>query len=257
VIGREQRFRPGLSAAERAYVALFGMPVVGLRVRARNLLALLPTEVRPRLVLDAGSGPGVITHLLARRYPAAQVVGIDRSPRELRDSLAVARRAATGNVSYVCADVRSMPFASQFDLAVAIDVLEHLVNDEAALAALAAVLRPNARLVLHVPALYRRYPVLARRLNFEVPTHVRPGYEPAALATMVRGAGLEILSCGFTYGLLETLANNASYRITRARKENKRVYAVAFPVLNLLSWLGRRARPSRLGAGVYLVARAP
>ena len=52
----------------------------------------------------------------------------------------------------------------------------------------------------------------------------------------------------------ETLANNISYMITHARMENKALYALAFPFLNLMSWLGRGARPKKLGAGIYVVA---
>jgi hypothetical protein len=42
--------------------------------------------------------------------------------------------------------------------------------------------------------------------------------------------------------------------ITRARKQNKVIYSVAFPFLHLISWFGARARPKRLGAGIYVIA---
>ncbi|HWL57785.1 MAG TPA: trans-aconitate 2-methyltransferase [Paracoccus sp. (in: a-proteobacteria)] len=54
---------------------------------ARDLLNAVPVE-RPDLVVDLGSGPGNSTALLARRYPAARIVGIDSDP----DMIATARR---------------------------------------------------------------------------------------------------------------------------------------------------------------------
>ena len=36
--------------------------------------------------------------------------------------------------------------------------------------------------------------------------------------------------------------------------KNKNLYALIFPVLNAISLLGARARPIKLGAGVYVVA---
>jgi hypothetical protein len=36
--------------------------------------------------------------------------------------------------------------------------------------------------------------------------------------------------------------------------QNKLLYAFAFPIMNLISWFGARARPKNLGAGVYIIA---
>jgi hypothetical protein len=109
--------------------------------------------------------------------------------------------------------------------------------------------------VLHVPALYRRYPVWKKSLNFDVETHVRPGYASDEIEEKVQQAGFFIQESGFTYGFWETLANNLSYMITRARKQNKMLYALAFPFLHLISLLGYRARPDSLGAGVFIIGK--
>jgi SAM-dependent methyltransferase len=135
-----------------------------------------------------------------------------------------------------------------------VDILEHIEDDDAALRALYRVLRNGGVLVLHVPTLYRRYPIWKKSLNFDVETHVRPGYELRDILQKVQRAGFSILENGHTYGFLETIANNISYMITRARMQNKNLYALAFPFLNALSWFGARARPKELGAGIYVVA---
>jgi hypothetical protein len=111
--------------------------------------------------------------------------------------------------------------------------------------------------VLHVPALYRRYPLWKKSLNFDVETHVRAGYELEVIRERIERAGYAIREIGYTYGFWETLANNVSYMITRARMQNKGLYAVAFPVLCLISLFGYRARPKTLGAGVFAVAEKP
>jgi hypothetical protein len=36
--------------------------------------------------------------------------------------------------------------------------------------------------------------------------------------------------------------------------QNKLLYAFAFPIMNLISWFGARARPKNLGAAVYIIA---
>ena len=112
-------------------------------------------------------------------------------------------------------------------------------------------------MILHVPAKYRRYPVFKKSLNFNVPSHVRPGYTLDRLKELVDETRLKILKEGHTFGFLETLANNIGYMITRAEKRNRIAYALAFPFLNFIGWTGSRSRAGPLGAGVYIVGRNP
>ena len=134
------------------------------------------------------------------------------------------------------------------------DILEHIEDDLEAIKVLFRLITPGGILLLHIPSLYRRYPVWRKRVNFDVPTHVRRGYEPYEIQKKVRQAGFTIIDTGFTYGFWETLANNISYMITRARMQNKILYSFAFPLLYLISWFGPRARPKDLGAGIFIVA---
>ena len=253
-IGSELAYHPEYSLIQRVYIRLIGVPIVGLRIRARNIFSLIPENRSYHEILDAGSGLGVFSFQLARCFPQANVLGIDLIGGMVRSAEYIRAKAGIPNVKFKTADIASMSEEGQFDLAVCVDILEHIEDDDAALRALYRVLRNGGVLVLHVPTLYRRYPIWKKSLNFDVETHVRPGYELRDILQKVERAGFSILENGHTYGFLETIANNISYMITRARMQNKNLYALAFPFLNALSWFGARARPKELGAGIYVVA---
>jgi len=253
-IGQEQIHHPLYSPLEKLYIQLFGMPIVGLRIRARNVFSLIPTGRTYSRILDAGSGPGVFSFELARRFPESHVTGIDLLSEQVSACRRIADAIHATNVEFREAAIQELAVSNHYDLILCVDILEHISDDRSALQQLYEVTAHTGILVLHVPALHRRYPVWRKALNFDVASHVRTGYAPADITHKVEQAGFRIRSSGFTYGFLETLANNISYMITRARMENKTVYALAFPFLNLMSWAGKGARPKKLGAGVFVVA---
>jgi SAM-dependent methyltransferase len=191
---------------------------------------------------------------MSRQFPDAEVLGIDFQKESVEACLHVKNKIRLQNVNFKKSSIENLSERNYFDLIICVDILEHIEDDLAALESLFSATLPGGILLLHVPSLYRRYPVWKKRINFDVPTHLRPGYLPEDIIFKVNEAGFTIRDWGFTYGFLETLANNISYMITRARKDNKILYSIAFPALNLMSMIGARARPKRLGAGIFVVA---
>lgn len=252
--GAEQALDPSLSTLERAYVRLLGVPVNGLRIRLRRVLPL--TRGPHRRILDAGSGVGVFTMELAKEHPDAEVVGVELEECLVERGNLIARRAGLENCRFVRGDVTDLPMEEEFDLVVSVDNLEHVEDDVGALRNLRAALVPGGTLVLHTPGYYRRWPVFRKRVNFDVPGHVRPGYHADDLVEKLERAGLVVDDVRHTYGFLETVTNNISYLITGAERKNRPLYALVFPFLLAVSYLGRRSRPS-WGAGVLATARRP
>jgi SAM-dependent methyltransferase len=254
MLGREQIHNPAHSLLEKAYIAAFGMPIVGLRIRARNIFSLIPKDRGYENILDAGSGPGVFSFELARRYSGASVIGIDLLKESIDQCQAIAGHVYAPNLAFKHTTIEDYRCDEGHDLIVSVDMLEHIEDDAAILRKFSELMRNNGTLVVHVPAMYRRYPVFKKSVNLDVRTHVRPGYTIENIKMKVKAAGFEIEQCGYTYGFWETLANNLSYMITGAKMQNKALYAIAFPFLMTISLFGYKARPKELGAGVYVVA---
>ena len=98
----------------------------------------------PLDILDVGCGTGAMSARLTR---FGRVVSADFSPLALEFS----RRRGLQHL--VSADAMRLPFASSaFDLAIAMDILEHLSDDKAALCELFRTLKPGGRLIATVPA---------------------------------------------------------------------------------------------------------
>jgi SAM-dependent methyltransferase len=252
--GRELSLDPGRSRFERMYANLLGAPANGLRIRLRRVLPA--TKGSYRAILDAGCGSGVFSFELAKQHPEAQVTGVELEPDLVARANEMARCASLENVRFEQGDVTKLDFDGEFDLVVSVDNFEHVEDDIGAMRTLLQALRPGGRLVAHVPGYERRWILLRRRVNFDVPGHVRPGYRAEQLVARLREAGFEVTSHQYTYGAIETFTNNISYLITGADQRRKMQYAAVFPVLLAVSYLGKFSKP-RWGAGVLATARRP
>jgi 2-polyprenyl-3-methyl-5-hydroxy-6-metoxy-1,4-benzoquinol methylase len=101
----------------------------------------------PSSVLDVGCGEGVLTLQWAERLGDRRVVGIDLDDPKLRAEWDQRRRP---NLEFRAEEATRLTFADdEFDLAAAIEVLEHVPEPEATLAEMARVARNH--LLVSVP----------------------------------------------------------------------------------------------------------
>ena len=251
MLGKEIAFDRSLSRLERLYIKIFGIPINGLRNRARRVLPLISN--RYKRILDSGCGQGVFTFEIARRLPESTVTGLDIDKTLIERNRHIAEITGLKNCNFKYQDIAETPLEGQYDLVLSIDVLEHIVDDEKVLKKYYNALNPGGDMLLHVPAYYRHWFFFKWKVNFEVEGHVRPGYRMEDIVKKVEDAGFIILEKLYTYGWLETISNNISYVITGSKMKNKFLYAFVFPILLLISWSGRNSKPSQ-GAGILIKA---
>jgi SAM-dependent methyltransferase len=113
-------------------------PVVRrLMDRFHSDLDALWAKAEPRSVLDVGCGEGVLTHEWAGRLGDARIVGIDLDDPKLAAEWETRRRQ---NLEYRVEEATRLSFADdEFDVATAIEVLEHVPDPEATVAEMARV----------------------------------------------------------------------------------------------------------------------
>jgi SAM-dependent methyltransferase len=133
---------------EQAYAEMYELEDRHWWFRGRRALiwALLHQTTLPEkpALLDAGCGTGRNLVEFGSLGPAT---GVDPSV----DAVAFCHRRGLENVR--CAGLEDLPFDDgQFDLFLACDVLEHIEDDNAALAELRRVAATDAHLVITVPA---------------------------------------------------------------------------------------------------------
>ncbi|AZE59022.1 MULTISPECIES: methyltransferase domain-containing protein [Pseudomonas fluorescens group] len=118
------------------------------RLRERPVLELLDrmTSLQPRRIYDLGCGTGIATQLLAKRWPEAELIGIDSSSQMLSEASYLPIKA----LWYRC-DVQHWQAEQPADLLFAAAVLHFINGHETLLPRLLAQLRPGGCLASHMP----------------------------------------------------------------------------------------------------------
>jgi ubiquinone/menaquinone biosynthesis C-methylase UbiE len=176
----------------------------------------------------------------------------------------------------------SLPFANQqFDCVVAIDVLEHLDEDQSFLQEIKRVLRPGGQAIVTVPN--GDPELLANRIKWqvgmtpEVYGHTRAGYTVAELSQSVRQAGLNPVGQGgysrFFTEMMELIINFGYVFVLSRKKKGEpsgqiapttsgelkthgaayKIYGVLYPIMRLVSQLDKLL-PARTDNAVIVTA---
>ena len=136
--------RRRFSARAHAYDGLADLQ----RAAARALLERLPADPPPARVLDVGCGTGLLTGMVAERWPTAGLDALDIAPGMIRE----ASRKFPGprQPRWITADVLAYRASGAYDLVVSNCALHWLHPFAPALAHIAGLVAPGGRLAFAI-----------------------------------------------------------------------------------------------------------
>lgn len=199
-------------------------------------------------VLEIGSGIGNFSRLIVARAKTSVLSDIE--PHYL-DALA-ADFAGDRRVTVAPYDLDGEPSSAiasrRFDAIVAVNVVEHIRDDQALVRRLSALLKPGGKLVVYVPACPFAYGSLDRALG-----HYRR-YTPESLTALLESAGLQTPPPAYMnfFGLLGWTING---RLLHRERLSHRQLAVFERLMSLFRLEDLVRLP--IGLGVYVAAQKP
>jgi SAM-dependent methyltransferase len=172
----------GARSLERLHEELSRTHCLELWTR-RAMLERVGPLARLATAIDIGCASGYLLQDLHRSAPNATLIGLDLLDSGLRKA-----HAAIPQAMLLQADACAIPLVdASVDAVVSANLLEHVPDDEGALAEICRVLRPGARAVIVVPLGPHNYDFYDRFVGHE------RRYARGELARKARRVGLEIL----------------------------------------------------------------
>lgn len=207
-------------------VRLFGFPATLVHGdtlvldRWRWLTQRLPVAGDGETLLDVGCGTGAFTIGTARR--GYRATGISWDERNQTTAAERAKTCGATTASFVIGDVRELEslgsLDSEYDVALCLECIEHVLDDLKLMRNIAARLKPGGRLFLTTPN-YNFHPITSSDKGpfqkTELGWHVRRGYTPAMLAELCEKSGLMVEETSYCSGFVSQKATYLWRRVAR------------------------------------------
>ncbi len=166
------------------------------RYIAREIRRLKRGGFSPERILDAGSGFGQYSFRLVKTFPEAQITGLDVKEQIVESGNRFARRSGVKNITFETGDLLEMEYNTEFDLALSVDVLEHIEEDRKVIGNIGRALKQGGLFMFTTPY----FDETGREGAVFVDEHVRPGYSREEAEEKLREAGLKLQRFTITYG---------------------------------------------------------
>jgi SAM-dependent methyltransferase len=176
----------------KLFYALLDMLLLRQWYVKREIKKYFPKD-KPIRFYDAGAGFGQYSYFVLKYFKKAIVHAVDLKT-DYMDSFA--RYAAKHNwqdFTAQQADLTAYVPKDKFNLILAIDILEHIENDEQVLRNFRQVLEKSGKLIISSPSAFDEFAKFTEE-------HVRPGYSKEEIISKLEKTGFKIVSFDYSYG---------------------------------------------------------
>jgi SAM-dependent methyltransferase len=247
----------------RLFYTALGM----LFLRQWHVRAVLKRIARTKKVsgiFDAGSGYGQYSYIMGKFFPDAKITAVDVKDEQIDDGRWFAERVGQKNVTFEVGDLTTFVKANAFDLALSVDVMEHILEDEAVYRNVSASMKSGGLFVITTPAI-DHVPPPSGAFESVIGEHVREGYTEQEFRAKLTRAGFVVERMRRSYGpVWGRIAWQLLQRIPMKLLTISKWFAivvvpwmiVVYLPAALCMWLDVML-PNRTGGGWVVTARKP
>ncbi|MDP2174179.1 MAG: class I SAM-dependent methyltransferase [Candidatus Cloacimonadaceae bacterium] len=241
-------------AVRKVFYTVLDMILLRQRYVKRGIQKYAP-DGEEFLFYDAGAGFCQYSHFVLKRWRRARVFATDLKCGFLSDFAFTATASFPGRFSYFPADLQYFTPKNKYDMALAIDILEHIEDDRAVLKNFHEALKDGGHLIISTPSDTDE----AAKFTEE---HVRPGYNKAKLEDKLRDAGFEIVESLYSYGFWGALAWRVMIKHPLLLLQRSKLLLLPvipylillYPIFELMMRLDMKTM-NKSGTGILIVAR--
>lgn len=243
---------------KKIILACIGVLAINPRIRSGRVI----TEIKNQdldidvNVLDAGFGFGLAMFYLSKKFPYWSITGYELDDEFVNGAKKIKESINLENLTIIKKDLQEITDYSKFDLIYSSDVLEHIEDDVMVLKNFHRALKPNGRLILHLPYRYN----LSKRIfpwfrNYKTPDHVREEYTIKEITNKLIQTGFSVDSFQYGYGLLK---GELAFELNNLFNANKYLLICSqvctFPMSIILAYRDIKMPPN-VGNSIVIISK--
>ncbi|MCB2220948.1 MAG: class I SAM-dependent methyltransferase [Bacteroidetes bacterium] len=187
-------------------------------------------------ILDAGSGFGQYSYYLANKNKKWKILGVDVKDEQILDCSQFFERIGKSNVSFAYADLTKYEEINRFDLALSVDVMEHILEDVEVFKNIHAALKPGGMILISTPSDQGGSDVHDHEHESFIDEHVRDGYNINEIQEKLKSAGFNKTEARYSYGSPGKISWRLSMKYPILMLNASRLFFIIIPFYYLITF---------------------
>ena len=216
---------------------------------------------RQLAIYDAGAGFGQYTYWLSSKSKKWNITAIDGKDEQVADCNAFFSKIGRTQVKFEVGDVTKFTKADTFELVVCVDVMEHILEDEAALKCYSTSLKSGGMLIISTPSDQGGSDVHEEGEGSFIEEHVRDGYNIDDIRAKCLRNGFTKVEARYSYGAPGKISWKLSMKWPLLMLQASKLffillpfyYVIAYPIAFVLNMFDVRMKHS---TGTGLIVKA-
>lgn len=204
------------------------------------------TAPKNAMILDAGAGYGQHSFWLSERMPDAKILAVDVKEEQVEDCNQFFKAIGSGDrVKFEIADLTNFTHPNKYDLAISVDVMEHILEDVEVFKNINASLKQGGMLLISTPSDQGGSDVHDDGESSFIEEHVRDGYNIQEIQDKILSAGFSRVEARYQYGSPGKISWRLSMKYPILMLGVSKLffiillpyYIVTYPFAYLLNWM--------------------
>ena|SRR5436190_8991951 len=187
-------------------------------------------------IYDAGAGFGQYSYWLSSKLPEANITAIDVKDEQVADCNAFFQRIGRPQVRFEVGDVTKYTKPNAFELVVCVDVMEHILEDEAALRCYSTSLKPAGMLIISTPSDQGGSDVHEEGEGSFIEEHVRDGYNIDDIRAKCLRNGFSKVDARYSYGAPGKISWKLSMKWPLLMLRSSKAFFIVLPFYYLIAY---------------------
>ncbi|MBK9399729.1 MAG: class I SAM-dependent methyltransferase [Bacteroidetes bacterium] len=197
-------------------------------------------------ILDAGAGYGQYSFWMNRRMPQADILAVDVKEEQVEDCNRFFTAIGSGKkVNFIVGDLTKFVQPDRYDLAISVDVMEHILEDVEVFKNIHASLKKGGMLLISTPSDQGGSDVHDDSGSSFIEEHVRDGYNIVEIQDKLRLAGFNKIEARYNYGTPGKISWRLSMKYPILMLGATKLffiilpfyYLIAYPIAYVLNWM--------------------